>query len=76
MKTNHLSFTGLVSPDQFLNRVHNVAVQAAVLMKEGMAQQEAAKGRQDCLNGTASLKYVQSYIQAGTSTSKVKSGSQ
>ena len=53
-----------------------MAVQAAVLMKEGTAQQEAAKGRQDRLNGTASLKYVRSYIQPGTSTSKVKSGSQ
>ena len=56
--------------------VHNVAVQAAVLMKEGTVQQQAAKGRQDRSNETASLKYVRSYVQPGTSTSKVKSGSQ
>lgn len=76
MKTNHLSLAGLVSPDQFLNMVHNVAVQAAVLTREGTVRQQAARGRQDPSNETASLKYARSDIQPGTSTSKVKSRSQ
>lgn len=55
--------------------VQNATAEAAVLMEEGMVQQQAAKGRQDRLKETTSLKYVWSYIQPGASASEVESGS-